>query len=158
MEKLTENLQEPTLGQLLAQVSRLIGRHRQLKLASIGLHHAQGMILSLLCRNDGMSQMELGHALHIRPPTATNTLQRMERDGWIMRQRDPADHRLVRVYLSDKAKDFHEEIRLSFHELDQELNSILDAQERETLRACLEKVNDYLTATVVKHVVDEEIR
>ena len=141
MTEARKTAKEPTLGQLLAHVSRLVGRRRQMKLASIGLHHAQGMILSLLWRNDGMSQLELARTLHIRPPTATNTLQRMERDGWITRRRDTADQRVVRVYLTDKAKSFHEEIHAMFRELDHELGSALSEQDRETFRASLLKVH-----------------
>lgn len=143
-----KTLQEPTLGQLLAHVSRLVGRHRQMKLASIGLHHAQGMILSFLWRNDGMSQQEVARALHIRPPTATNTLQRMERDGWIMRRRDAADQRVVCVYLTDKARSFHEEIHIMLRELDHELGAALSKAEQETLRNSLLKVHSYLAARV----------
>jgi DNA-binding MarR family transcriptional regulator len=148
MSDSAKTFQDPTLGQLLAHVSRLVGRRRQMKLASIGLHHAQGMILSFLWRNDGMSQLELARALHIRPPTATNTLQRMERDGWITRLRDETDQRVVRVYLTDKARGFHEEIRTLFRELDYELGSALSETEQETLRNSLLKVHSYLAATV----------
>lgn len=135
---------EPTLGQLLAHVSRLIGRRRRMKLAEIGLHHAQGMILSRLWHEDGISQLELARALHVRPPTASNTLKRMERDGWVERRRDAADQRIVRIYLTAKARGVHAEIRAMFRDLDHELGSALDARERETLRHSLQKVHHYL--------------
>lgn len=136
--------QDPTLGQLLAHVSRLVGQRRRIKLAGIGLHHAQGMILSRLRHNDGLSQLELARALHISPPTASNTLQRMERDGWIVRRRDEADQRIVRVYLTPKARSFHAEIHAMFRELDHELGSALSEQEQETFRNSLLKVYHYL--------------
>ena len=146
MTDIEDKHKEATLGQLLAHVSRLVGRRRRQKLAGIGLHHAQGMILSLLRHEDGLSQLELARALHIRPPTATNTLQRMERDGWIERHRDSRDQRIVRVYLTEKARSFHEEIREMFRELDRELSSALSAEERETLKSSLLKVHHYLAA------------
>jgi len=139
---------EPTLAHLLAQVSRLIGRRRQMKLESIGLHHAQGMILSRLWHDDGMSQRELAQTLQIAPPTASNTLQRMERAGWVERRRDAADQRMVRVYLTDKAKGLREEVRASFLELDREMGSALTEGEQETLRQSLWKVRRYLAAAL----------
>jgi len=141
-----ESPRELTLGQLLAQVSRLVGRRRRTKLESIGLHHAQGMVLSRLWQDDGMSQRALAQALQIAPPTASNTLQRMERAGWIERRRDASDQRIVRVYLTEKARTFHEEARASFRELDHEMGSALTEKEQETLRQSLLKVHRYLTA------------
>lgn len=143
-----ETREEPTLGQLLAQVSRLVWRRRQTKLESIGLHHAQAMVLAWLWRNDGTSQRALARALQITPPTASNTLQRMERDGWIERRRDEADQRIVRVYLTDKARGFHAEVRASFREFDREMGSALTEKEQETLRQSLLKVHRYLAGKV----------
>ena len=135
----------PTLGHLLAQVCRLVGRRRRMKLESIGLHHGQGMILYRLWQNDGIAQSVLARALHITPPTASSTLQRMERGGWVQRHRDQADQRIVRVYLTDKARRLHEEARASFRELDQEMRAVLTDQEHETLRQALLKVHGYLS-------------
>ncbi len=140
--------QEPPIGHLLAQVCKLVGRRRRMKLESIGLHHAQGMILSRLWHDDGMSQRALAEALQIAPPTASNTLRRMERDGWIERRRDEADQRIVHVYLTEKARGFHEELRASFRELDHEMSSALSDVEQKTLRQSLLKVHRYLAETV----------
>ena len=134
-----------TLGHLLAKVSRLIGNRMRMKLEGIGLHHAQGMILFQLWHQDGMPQNVLARALHITPPTATNTLQRMERDGWIERRRDTTDQRIVRVYLTGKARALSTEVRASFQALDRELTSILTDKERSNLLASLIKVHRHLS-------------
>lgn len=136
---------ELTIGHLLAQVCRLVGRRRRKKLESIGLHHAQGLILFQLWQEDGIPQRALAQALHIRPPTATNTLRRMERDGWIDRRRGKSDRRIVRVYLTDKAKKLRREAQASFRELDREMTSLLTPQEHDTLTEALRKVYRYLS-------------
>ena len=132
------------LGQLLAQVCRLFGSRRRMKLENIGLRHAQGLILFQLWQEDGISQTVLARALHIRPPTATNTLKRMERDGWIIRRRGDSDQRVVRVFLTEKARRLRREARASFRDLDGEMTSLLTEQEYETLREALLKVQRYL--------------
>jgi DNA-binding MarR family transcriptional regulator len=86
----------------------------------------------------------LAQALHITPPTATNTLKRMERDGWIKRRRKESDQRIVRVFLTEKAKSLRREARASFKELDVEMTSMLTEQEGKTLREALLKVRSYL--------------
>ena len=134
-----------TLGHLLAKVSRLVGGRMRMKLEGIGLRHAQGMILYQLWHRDGIAQNVLAQALHITPPTATNTLQRMEHNGWIERRRDAEDQRIVLVYLTEKAKALRAEARASFQELDRELDSILTDDERNTLMALLFKIHGRLS-------------
>jgi DNA-binding MarR family transcriptional regulator len=132
------------IGHLLAHVCRLVGRRRRMKLQSIGLRHAQGMILFRLWQADGMSQRMLAQSLHITPPTASSTLRRMERDGWIKRRRDESDQRIVRVHLTKAARRLREDARASFLELDKEMTSLLTKQEFAILRRSLLKVHDHL--------------
>ncbi|MGA9178855.1 MAG: MarR family transcriptional regulator, partial [Desulfobacterales bacterium] len=90
----------------------------------------------------------LAQALNITPPTATNTLQRMERNGWVRRRRDKTDQRIVRVYLTEKAGALHEEVRNTFRALDQELTAVLSENERNILVASLLKVRHHLAIQV----------
>ena len=143
-----QDVEKLTLGDLLARVSRLVGRRMRMKLVGTGLHHAQGMILFHLWHADGVAQNKLAHSLHITAPTTTATLQRMERDGWIRRHRDPDDQRIVRVYLTAKAKALRIETRSSFKELDSELTSVLSETERTIFMAALKKVHHHLSQTV----------
>lgn len=89
---------------------------------------------------------ELAQALHITSPTATNTLKRMQRDGWVDRRRDESDQRIVRVYLTEKAQTLREEARASFRQLDHEMTSMLSESEHDTLRKSLLKVHRYLAS------------
>lgn len=134
-----------TLGHLLAGVSRLVGARVRENLEEIGLPHAHGMILFHLWHQDGMAQNALARVLHITPPTATSTLQRMERDGWIERLRDESDQRIVRVYLTKKAGLVRARARNVFKELDRELASVMTDTERQTLVDSLLKVQSHLS-------------
>ena len=140
-----EDLQKLSLGQLLAQVSRLVGGRMREKMEELGLQRAQGLILVQLWHNDGIPQNELAQAMHITPATVTKTLQRMERNGWIARRRDASDQRIMRVYLTERAHALHEEVRSSFHELDSEMSSALTDEECALLHQSLLKVRRHLS-------------
>jgi MarR family transcriptional regulator, organic hydroperoxide resistance regulator len=133
-----------SLGHLLANVSRLVGSRMRMMLEDIGLHHAQAMVLFHLWHEDGIAQNVLAQALHITPPTATNTLQRMERDGWVQRRRDAVDQRVVRVHLTAKARALRDTARGTFRELDGELTAVLSDEERRVLMTSLVKVRHCL--------------
>jgi len=144
MPKLDRDSRELTLGQLLLQVCRLTGDRLRVKMEEIGLHKGQGFILFHLWHHDGIAQNVIAHALHVSPATVTSMLQRMERDGWITRERDADDQRVVRVHLTEKARALHEEVRASFRDLEKEVTSVLTKGERETLRELLVKLHEHL--------------
>lgn len=133
---------EMTVGQLLAQVCRISGHHLRMHMERIGLHRGQGFALVHLWHHDRIPQRELSRAMHISPASVTNMLQRMERDGWITRERDESDQRIVRVSLTDKAKKLRSEARKVFHEMEAELSSIYTEEEKETLHRLLMKLHD----------------
>jgi len=131
-----------TVGQLLAQVCRMTGHHLKTHMEKIGLHRGQGFALIQLWHHDGVPQRELSQAMHISPASVTNMLQRMERDGWITRERDQEDQRLVRVYLTDKAKAMRKEARTVFCRMEEELSSIYSNEEKATLHRLLMRLHD----------------
>jgi len=133
-----------SLGQLLSQVCRLTGDRLRVKMEEIGLHKGQGFILFHLWHHDGIAQNVLAQARHVSAATMTSMLQRMERDGWITRERDSEDQRIVLVRLTGKAKALHEEVRASFRDLEKEVTSVLTKAERETLRELLVKLHEHL--------------
>lgn len=144
---MTDPRQDPrrlSLGHLLAQVSRLVGGKMRAKMEGLGLHRAQALFLFQLWHDDGLAQNVLARALQITPATATNTLQRMERKGWIERRRDGTDQRIVRVHLTAKARALQDEVRTSLQELDEEMTAALSDEERRVLRESLLKVRRHL--------------
>ena len=142
MHGMRKNAGDLSVGQLLAQVCRLTGHHLRTHMEKLGLHRGQGFALVHLWHNDGVPQRDLAQAMHIRPASATNMLQRMERDGWIERKRDDADQRVVRVFITAKAKGLRKEARQVFRAMEEELNAVYTKEERATLRRLLLKLHD----------------
>jgi DNA-binding MarR family transcriptional regulator len=142
MPKEPKSPREMTVGQLLAQVCRLAGHRLRVHMEKIGLHKGQGFALIHLWHHEGIPQRELSRAMHISPASVTNMLQRMERDGLIARKRDQEDQRVVRVFLTDKAKAMRKEAQTVFHQMEAELSSIYTDKEKATLRRLLMKLHD----------------
>ncbi len=140
-----------TVGQLLLHVSRLTAERMRVKMEEIGLHRAQGFALFYLGHRQGMPQSEIARGLHLSAASVTSMLQRMERDGWVVRQTDAADQRVSRVYLTPKAKELHREAHVCFHELERELTAALSEAERSQLRTLLQKVHARLASGAHGH-------
>ena len=74
----------------LALLNHHIGAHLDLKDIDIDC-------LDLLARNGPLSPTALARLAGLHPATMTGVLDRLERGGWITRERDPADRRAVVV-------------------------------------------------------------
>ena len=58
-----------------------------------------GSLMSLW-REDGLKMIDLGRRAGLEPSTMTGLLDRMERDGLVERRPDPADRRVLKIFLT----------------------------------------------------------
>ena len=91
---------------LCNEISRLFRTHIRESISDDGVMSQQGahLVLSTLAVSDGINQLELVHRTHLRPPTISIIIKRMEAEGLAERKTDPDDGRAVRVYLTEKGK------------------------------------------------------
>lgn len=78
------------------------------------------VIVALARHNNSVCQNELAKMVRVRPGSVSQVLSRLERDGLIVRHRDPNDRRLVIVSLTDTGLD-------KYDELNQERQLFIDA-------------------------------
>lgn len=69
--------------------------------ATQGMSGSQLLALWQISAQPGLRVAELAEALHIRPSTASNLLDKIEVRGLVRRERSDADNRVVRLYLND---------------------------------------------------------
>ncbi|MHC1742790.1 MAG: MarR family winged helix-turn-helix transcriptional regulator [Syntrophobacteraceae bacterium] len=86
----------------LGAVSRKITRHYKDGIAPLGLTHGQFFMLIALLEEDGVQPSQLADKTALDRPTVTGLLDRLERDGWVVRRLDPNDRRTLRVHLTPK--------------------------------------------------------
>jgi MarR family transcriptional regulator for hemolysin len=67
--------------------------------------HAYTFFLMELHKQDGLTQSEIHKSIGIEQPTAVRTLDRMERDGFVTRERSSTDRRATLIKLTKKGKE-----------------------------------------------------
>lgn len=87
------------LGRLLGMAARAVQTAWNAALAEQGLTHA-GIIVLDLIRHSAVNQTELAHRADVTVQTMSRTLEKLERDGHIRREADPADNRSQLVKLT----------------------------------------------------------
>ncbi|MGH8539216.1 MAG: MarR family winged helix-turn-helix transcriptional regulator [Stenotrophobium sp.] len=133
-------------GFLLKDVSRLSSLNFEREATGLDLTLAQCKVLIYLQRHEGVTQVQLAYLTDTDPMTLVRILDRMERDGWIERQADPADRRARRLYMKSAALPVVKEIWRIADRARAAALSGLSAAEREQLIALLGRVHANLAA------------
>src|SRR5215216_1890838 len=70
-----------------------------------GVGGMKWFLLTVLGRRDGLSQGEFTQEYEMDPSRVTRTAQSLEGDGFIRRERDVKDNRVMRMYLTDEGRE-----------------------------------------------------
>ena len=92
------------IGILIKKAARLFEQVANKDLEELGVTYAQTIFLIRLWEKDGMSQIELAKSAGLKQPTVVRLLDRMERDGLLIRVRNENDRRVFNFFLTPKAK------------------------------------------------------
>ena len=92
------------LGFALYGAFMTVGRTYKLWLDQIGLTYPQYLVLSVLWEGDDQTVSAIASRLDLEPSTITPLMKRLEQAGHVVRKRNPADERQVRVLLTDQGR------------------------------------------------------
>lgn len=127
--------------ELTFNLSRLM-RHRMLSVAREGttVNFLQIHTLAMVNERQGMTMKELADSLHVASPSATSFVNRLESLGWIAREHDQKNRKLVRLRVTPLgAKILREKSRQRTEAIRQALSNLSSA-ELESLASILEKI------------------
>jgi len=92
--------------------------------------------------NEGLPSKEIGQRLYTRVPDVTRLLDRLADKGWITRERDTVNRRVVRSRLTTIGIELVESICKPMQELESQQLSSLTEKEKQTLAMLLRKAID----------------
>jgi len=135
---------------LLRSVAVIVRQRGRQILSNFEITPPQFDALLHLVDHGNLTMGELCARLYLASSTVTDLVDRMERAGLVMRERDPGDRRVVRLKPLDKGHALVEAVmaaRLNY------LHGILhriDAAERRQLIAALRHIHDVMTEAEVQ--------
>ena len=134
---------QPTPPMLVNQIARLFhNRMRAYDLDGVMSQESARQIMHTLSHEDGCSQLELVKKTHLKPPTVSVTLKKMEEEELVIRRADPMDLRVTRVYRSEKGRIHHFSVHQRLRDLDAELMQGFSKEETALLLQYLERMRD----------------
>lgn len=131
------------LGGLIHRVAHKMKREIDHANQSLGVSTIQGRIIGFVrCESEkrDVFQKDIEERFELRGSSVTSTLQNLEKLGFIKREALPADQRLKRIVLTEKALEIHNQIIANIEHVENEAFGNLSEQEKETLNNLLERI------------------
>jgi DNA-binding MarR family transcriptional regulator len=97
--------------------------------------------LMALYHMDGISQEALAKVQSVSKATSTRAIQKLEKEGYVYRQRDESDLRAYRVYLTEKGKETRDVILEKLISFVDTLLSDFTPEEKEVFRRLIRKAS-----------------
>lgn len=97
-------------------------------------------VLSLLKANPNINQKRLSNAINVSPPNLATLLDRLEKRGLLVRQRNPLDKRSQTLVLTTEGVRMCIKAEKTASELERKATSALSDTEREQLLQLLQKL------------------
>jgi DNA-binding MarR family transcriptional regulator len=127
------------LGYLIHDVSRLRRMMFDRALAPLGITRSQWWVLAFISRKDGLPQTQLANELDVGKVGVGALIDRLESSGFVIRQADPVDRRVKRVFVTKQARGFLEKLRKETDKFNAQISRGID-------RTQLEATSDALLA------------
>jgi MarR family transcriptional regulator for hemolysin len=133
---------ENSIGYWVCATAHDLARALNEELSSHGITLRQWEVLAMLSFCGEQAQSELADRLKIEAPTLVGVLDRMERDGWIVRTADPHDKRRKIIRATEQVEPVWNKMVECAKRVRGKAVAGLGTGELETLRALLARVRD----------------
>lgn len=141
------SVEDVPLHMLLPQLMHMYFACCYNKLDAIGVHPGQVPMLLYLRKCDGCSQRDLAEHLHVKAPTVTVMLNRMERAGLVERRQDVQDQRKSLIFITEKGNATASRIGLILDGIETELFEGISREEILFMKRLLRHVQENLRRT-----------
>lgn len=126
------------IGPRVTCLSRLMRQAFNEAVAEQGLFSGQQDIVIVLAENEGITLSELAKMLDVSSATASVSIKRMEKAGFIIKKTDKNDARITRLYPTEKAKQAPENIKKKMDSLETIIKKDMTEQQAQELSDLLE--------------------
>ncbi len=133
------SLEEP-LPRLVALTGKAIREYFEEALTRAGASLATWVVLYGVERGGWDNQRNLAKDLRIEGATLTRHLDRMERDGLIVRTRDPGDRRQLHVTLTPAGRTLYRRLKAAAQKTGQRAIDGLSEEDQANLRRILTRI------------------
>lgn len=104
------------IGAKINLISKILRRRFNQLANDEGLFSGQQHIILLLKHGEGLTVSQVAEVIGVAPATASVSIKRMEKAGFIEKRSDEVDARITKLYLTSKGKAIPDKIREKINE------------------------------------------
>lgn len=131
METNKHKIQPPkgVIGPRVMHLQKLIRQIFNQAISEEGIFSGQQDVLFTLVENEGITLGDLAKRLNVSVASASVSVKRMEKSGFIKKRPDKNDARIIRLYPTEKAKNAPENIKSKMNVLESRLSKNMSKEE-----------------------------
>ncbi len=137
---LVREKRENAIGYLVTIAQKALHRELGERLHKHGVSVAQWAVLVALWEKDGLSQKKISQCIAVEMPTLSRTVDRMERDGLVVRVRNADDRRQVNIFLTEHGAGLWHDLVVEAHANQTQAMQGFTEDEKDILRTLLKRV------------------
>lgn len=130
---------EGMIGPRVMHLQKLVRQVFNQAVSEEGLFSGQQDILFTISENEGITLGVLAKRLNVSVASASVSVKRMEKAGFIKKRCDKNDARIIRLYPTEKAKAAPENIKNKMDALESTLNKGMSEEEIKTFSDLLDR-------------------
>lgn len=126
--------------EILRRITQRKYRIIEIRLAKYNLVKGQAELLLLIKDNDGMTQNELANILGIKDSSMSVRLNKLEKNGYILREIDDQNLKKKKIYITQSGKTASTQCRRILREIDEQLWNGFTKKEIKEMRKYFDKM------------------
>jgi len=134
------------IERLLRHVAFIIKKRGRDILSDFDITTPQFLALVVLKDRPGITMGELCERLYLACSTATDLIDRMEKNGYLERNRDPDDRRVIRLSITEKGQNIIDQVINARRRYVDSILKQLTQEEIDQLAQALEKLDALMVA------------
>lgn len=137
--------EKKAVGRCISKLSNQIRRRLDSYSTKSGVSGSQGRVLHfVLAQPEDVFQRDIEQEFNMRPPSATELLKTMEKNGLIRRESTAQDARLKKIIVTEKATGLVGQVFPDLEELEQDLTKGISPEQLEVFFQVVERMSENL--------------
>lgn len=131
-----------TILREIGKLSRSINSINDIRFKTLNLQKGQYIYLTRICENPGINLSELTMRLRVDKTSTTKAIQKLENEGYIVREKDEADSRKVLIFPTPKGIEVYNAVIEDENESVAICLKDFSKEEEDMLQTLIQKMND----------------
>lgn len=132
------------------QVFKTLHQQSYHKINDKNLYPGQPKLLSLIRKQEGITQKELSGKNHVKPATITGMLNKLEASHYVYRVPDETDRRIMRVYLTPEGRQLADQAEKYMISITEQMFKNFTEEELKAFTELMEKMKNNLITSKSK--------